>query len=145
MAWTYSGDPASSDRDQIRFLIGDTNTNDQLVSDEEIAWALTQGSIYNAAAICARSIAAAFSRLADKSVDDLKISYSQKSAQYSKLADNLEDKDSFKSLSVYAGGISASDKQSNEEDTDRVSPSFSKGMTDNPSLNDQDENLRGCD
>ena len=141
MAWTYSGNPADSDRDQVRFLIGDTNTDDQLVSNEEIAWALTQGTVYNATAICARSIAAGFSRLADKSVDDLKISYSQRSVQYSKLADNLEDKDSFKALSVYAGGISAADKQSNEEDTDRVSPSFTKGITDNPSLNNQDESL----
>lgn len=143
MSWSYSGDPSSSDSDQVRFIIGDTNTDDQLVSDEEIAWSLTQGSIYNAAAICARSIAASFSRFADKSVDDLKISYSQKSAQYSKLADNLESKDAHKSLGVYAGGISVADKQSNEENTDRVSPSFTRGITDNPSLNNQDDDLRG--
>ena len=32
--WTYSGNPAASDKDAVRFLVGDTNTSDQLVSDE---------------------------------------------------------------------------------------------------------------
>lgn len=141
MAWTYSGDPSSSDRDQVRFLIGDTATADQLVTDEEIAWSLTQGSVYNAAAICAKAIAATFSRLADKAVDDLKINYSQKSSQYLKLAEQLESKDSHKALGVYCGGISVADKASNELDTDRVSPSFTRGMTDESSLTEDE--LRG--
>ena len=42
MTWTYSGDPATNARDSIRFLVGDTDTNDQLVSDEEIAWTNSQ-------------------------------------------------------------------------------------------------------
>jgi len=130
MSWTYSGDPSSNDRDQVRFLIGDTLTADQLLSDEEIAWALTQGSVYNASAISARAIAATFSRMADKTVDDLSIKYSQKSKQYADLAVSLESKDSHKSLGVYGGGISVADKESNEQNTDRVSPSFKKGMTD---------------
>ena len=44
MAWTYSGDPSSSARDAIRFLVGDTDTNDQLVTNEEIAWVNNQVS-----------------------------------------------------------------------------------------------------
>lgn len=141
MAWTYDGDPSANDRDTIRFLIGDTNTNDQLVTDEEIAWALTQGTTYNAAAICANAISAAFSRLADKAVDDLKISYSQKSEQYARLAVGLSNKDAHRSLDIYAGGISIADKLSREQDTDRVSPSFKKGMTDESPLTDDE--LRG--
>ena len=143
MSWTYSGDPSSSDSDQVRFLIGDTLTADQLVSDEEIAWALTQGSVYNAAAICSRAISATFSRMADKTVDDLSIKYSQKSNQYADLAISLESKNAHKSLGVYGGGISVADKESNELDTDRVSPSFTKGMTDESST--VDDELRGCD
>ena len=141
MSWTYSGDPSNSDADQVRFLIGDTLTADQLLSDEEIAWALTQGSAYNAAAICSRAISANFSRMADKAVDDLKINYSQKSKQYADLAINLESKESHKALGVYGGGISVADKLSNELDTDRVSPSFTKGMTDESSTTDDE--LRG--
>ena len=36
MTWSYSGDPASSDRDAIRFYIGDTDTTLQLLQDEDI-------------------------------------------------------------------------------------------------------------
>ena len=42
MSWTYSGDPATSDKDAVRFLTGDTDAGDQLASDEEIAYALSQ-------------------------------------------------------------------------------------------------------
>ena len=42
MTWTYSGDPATNARDAIRFLTGDTDTNDQLINDEEIAWTNNQ-------------------------------------------------------------------------------------------------------
>ena len=37
MAWTYGGDPAANARDAIRFLCGDTDTNDQLLNDAEVA------------------------------------------------------------------------------------------------------------
>jgi hypothetical protein len=33
MTWSYSGDPSSSSTDAVRFLVGDTDTNDQLISN----------------------------------------------------------------------------------------------------------------
>ena len=42
MTWSYSGDPANSTNDSIRFLIGDTDTNDRLITNEEIAYIVTQ-------------------------------------------------------------------------------------------------------
>ena len=42
MAWTYDGDPSANARDAIRFLIGDTDTNDQLLADAEVAWVNSQ-------------------------------------------------------------------------------------------------------
>jgi hypothetical protein len=36
MTWTYSGNPGASPLDEVRFLIQDTDTNDQLLSNEEI-------------------------------------------------------------------------------------------------------------
>ena len=79
MAWTYGGDPAANARDAIRFLCGDTDTNDQLLNDAEVAWVNNQltGSdtattaLYNAAYRCCLLIASKFSRLADQSVGDL--------------------------------------------------------------------------
>jgi hypothetical protein len=50
MTWTYVG-PATSDRDKVRFLIQDVETTRQLLSDEEIAWLLTEwADVYDAAA-----------------------------------------------------------------------------------------------
>jgi hypothetical protein len=40
MAWTYSGDPNSSDKDKYRFLIGDTISTDPILADEEITFIL---------------------------------------------------------------------------------------------------------
>lgn len=40
MTWTYVS-PASSVKDQVRFLISDTNSLDQKVSDEEINYSLS--------------------------------------------------------------------------------------------------------
>lgn len=128
MSWSYSGNPSDSDSDAVRFLVGDVDTDNQLVSDEEIAWALAQGGVYAAASLIAFTIAAAFSRQADKAVDSLKISYSQKSAQYSKLAGDLRYRAATDGLCPYAGGISVSDKDAVRGDSDRVRPSFKVGM-----------------
>ncbi len=94
MTWSYSGNPASSDSDAVRFLVADTDTTDQLVSNEEIAYLLTT---YNepafASIAAARAIAAKFARQSDQSrgVGDLSLSesFSQKSQQYNQLADHL--------------------------------------------------------
>ena len=80
MSWTYSRDPSVSDRDKVRFLIGDTDVDDQLISDEEIDWLLTEESSVTSASVRAcETVAAKFARLADKSVGDLRLSLSQKS------------------------------------------------------------------
>lgn len=42
MAWSYSGNPGASNLDEVRFLIQDTDTDDQLLSDAEINYLLTQ-------------------------------------------------------------------------------------------------------
>ena len=38
--WTYSGDPTDSDRDAVRFEVGDTDENDRLLSDGEVTYCL---------------------------------------------------------------------------------------------------------
>ena len=75
MTWTYVG-PATSDRDKVRFLIQDVETTRQLLSDEEIAYLLTEWSdIYEAAANAAEILGAKFANKADysKSVGDLSL------------------------------------------------------------------------
>jgi hypothetical protein len=92
MTWTYSGYPDSDPLDEVRFRVGDTDTTDQLVTDEEIRYFLVrqQQSVGVAAANVARHLAAKFARRVDKATGTLKLSLSQKSKAYRQLAMDLD-------------------------------------------------------
>jgi len=91
MSWTYSGDPTASTRDQVRFLIGDTDTDDQQLTDAEVDYALAETSDepYSAAIICAEALRSKYARKMDKSIGDLSASFSQLVDHYSKLIQQL--------------------------------------------------------
>lgn len=97
MAWTYSGNPATSGRDEIRFLVGDTDQEDQLLLDGEIDYILTvyprvSGTAnYRAAAVAARSIAGKFSKAVDKTVGSLSLNASRKAQAFNELADKFDE------------------------------------------------------
>ena len=78
MAWTYSGDPANSARDKVRFLCGDVDTNNQLINDAEIAFLLTEwnSDAYTSAAFACEALAGKYQAKSDysRSVGDLSIS-----------------------------------------------------------------------
>jgi len=125
MTWTYSGDPSSNDRDTVRFLVGDTDTTNQIVSDEEIAWALAQESVYSAAATVCDAISAKYARDVDTYLDrDVRANLSQASRAYASKARELRVKARSKIAVPYCGGISSSVKTTYEQDSDRVIPSF---------------------
>jgi hypothetical protein len=140
MTWTYSGNPASTTRDAVRFLVGDTDTTDQLISDEEIAYIVQENPAINrSASESARAIAAKFARLMSRSIGGLSADFSAKYRQYIELADNLLSKDELKPVSPYISGFSRSAKKAVELDTDRE-PTFSrKGIMDNPRSQPVDE------
>lgn len=92
-AWTYSGDPASSTKDMVRFLIGDTQDKDPLVYDPEILSAIAQRtSAYGAAAMICGSLAARYAREANTSTRDMSDQLSQKSAAYRAMVKDYEAK-----------------------------------------------------
>ena len=125
MTWTYSGDPSASDRDFVRFWLGDTDTTDQQLSDEEIAALLTiEGSPRAAALSGARRLLAKYSRLVDKSVGDLSVSYSQRRAGLETLIGSLKRDMVLAGGMPISGGQSKARKETVEADTDRVKPSF---------------------
>ena len=138
MTWTYAGDPATNARDAIRFLTGDTDTNDQLINDEEIAWTNNQvtGSdtattaLYEVSYRVMVAIASKFSRLADQSVGDLKVDMYQKATNAREQAKLLYAQASREgnTPTPYAGGISVSDKEIDEDNSDIVQPYFSRGQ-----------------
>jgi len=130
MTWTYSGNPGASDRDAVRFAIGDTDTNDQQLTNEEIAYLLTvAGSVVAASCSAIRKLIAKYVRLVDQTTGQISITYSQRASQYRALLSDIQDDGP---VAAYAGGISISDKESVESDTDRDPPAFHRGLTDNP-------------
>jgi hypothetical protein len=153
MAWTYGGDPSANARDAIRFLIGDTDTTDQLLSDEEIAWVNSEASgtatgttaLYDAAYRCCLTIASKLAREADKQIGDLSVSMSQRAKAYREQAASL------KALSgreggvpiPYAGGITISDKEVDEDNSDLFRSWFSSGQFENVRDGGRSQTIRG--
>lgn len=130
MTFTYASTDLSTDLAKIRRALGDVDSSEALLSDEEINSASSQtGSIQDAAALSAEWIAATFARKADKSVGPLSISLSQKYDHYMDLAARLRATSSMSTL-PFAGGISISRKDAVDSDTDRVKPSFELGLLD---------------
>lgn len=142
MAWSY--DPTnlvtttSTGRlNSVRLLIGDTDTNDQLLQNEEVYFSLgqTNDNIYYAASWACRIIAAKFSRLVDTTLDSAGSSkYSHRIDHFTLLANQLSDlgkKTYGKSLGLAVGGISKADMEAVNADPDRVKPAFAVGQFDN--------------
>ena len=132
MKFSYSGDPRNSDKDKVRFLVGDTSATSPLLQDPEINYLLeTEGTALSAAVAAAIGIAAKFARLMDESVGDVSKSYSQRHEHYLKLATSLRQRRAEKSVCPFAGGISESDNQITETDPDSIKPSFTRDLHDN--------------
>ena len=142
MAWSY--DPtdldtstASGRLNSVRLLVGDTDTNDQQVQNEEITFALSEtgNSIYYAWAWVARAIANKYARQVNIDLDgQLSADYSDLATNYSKLADRLEyqGKKTSGAMGMVAGGLSRADMEAVRSNTDRVQPSFRRDQFDNP-------------
>lgn len=133
MTWSYLPSLlATSSKDVVRLLIGDIISCDQQMQDEEIAYFVSaRGTIYGAAAECCRSMAAKFSRSVDQQAGTSKLFYSQMAKAYTVKSIEFETKATLSGSAMpYAGGISLSDKQLQDVNTDRVLPVFSKGIMD---------------
>ena len=136
MAWTYSGDPSSSAKDAVRFLIGDTNSTNQLLQDAEISYLLNlyNQAPMNAAIRACETIMAKYSRLADESAGQVSISFSQRAKGYSSMLANLKTRLYSEDCGIIAGGISVSDKTRVQLNSDRVKPEFNKHMFENDQI-----------
>ena len=136
MAWSYDeGNLNTSDTlgrlNAVRLLIGDTDTNDQQVQDEEIVFGLAQANnnVYKAGGWLCRAIAAKYSRSVDVEISGaLKEASSQLQAHYTKLADTLEYQGTKLggSLGISAGGLTVSTVEGVRANTNRVRPEFNK-------------------
>ena len=142
MSWSY--DPtdlntttASGRLNTVRLLVGDTDTVDQQVQNEEVTFALSENgnNVYYSGAWVARAIASKYSRKVNTELSGaLKADYSDLAAQYKTLADNLEyqGKTSGASIGVLAGGITKSGIEAVRADTNRIEGSFRRDRFKNP-------------
>lgn len=109
---TFTYDPTlATQKDQLRWLVADTDEADQLQQDEELAFVLAgQPNTYRAAATVARQIARQFARQCDLEIArEVRISLSDRSKNYFALAKDLQDEANRGAggggVGVFAGGI----------------------------------------
>lgn len=142
MSWSYdptdlNTDTASGRLNVVRLLVGDTDTNDQQVQNEEITFALTQtnNNVYFGAGWVARTIASLYSRKVDTTLDGaLSADYSDLASKYTKLAEDLEyqGKKAGAILNVAAGGITKTQIEAARANTNRIEGSFRRDQFKNP-------------
>ena len=142
MAWSY--DPTDLDNTTasgrlniVRLLVGDTDTVDQQVQNEEITFGLSENgdNIYLSASWVARAISSKYSRLVTTSLSGaLSSDYSDLAKQYQTLADQLEyqGKTNGASVGILAGGITKTQVEGVRANTNRIEGSFRRDRFKNP-------------
>ncbi len=130
MAWSYSGDPTTSDRDRLRFELGDTDQADPLLQDEEIDYCLARESTFvGALARAAEAVAQRFAREASTRVGQLSLDLAARARQWSERAKEYR-RLAAAAHAPSAGGVSLADKAAALSDPDRPKPYFRLGMHD---------------
>lgn len=149
MSWSYDATDldnttASGRLNTVRLLVGDTDTNDQQVQNEEITFSLSENgdNTYLSAAWIARAIASKYARLVTTKLDGaLSSNYSDLSKQYQHLADQLEyqGKTNGAAVGILAGGITKSGIEAVRSNTNRIEGSFRRDRFKNPPSYDTPE------
>lgn len=143
MSWNYSAS-STENKDRVRRAVGDTDKDDQLISDEEIEAVLVDQPVVNyAAAAVADLISAKFARRADKTIGKTSISASQVAKAYERIADRLRaggagtvpggDGSGVPTAVMFVGGTTKSGNRLLADNPDTEQQSFARGQDDNPS------------
>lgn len=146
MSWSY--DPtdlntttASGRLNTVRFLVGDTDSEEQQVQNEEIEFALAQtnDNVNAAAAYVCRTLASKYASKVTIELDgQLMARYSDLYDHYRSLSDKLEyqAKKLGAQIGILAGGISKTRVGAVRSNTDRVEPAFRRDRFVNPPNSD---------
>jgi hypothetical protein len=135
MTFTYSGDPADSDLDAVRFLsLQNSSGDDVLIEDEEIEYLLGQGSgVYRTAAeVCNRLALKYGSRASIVTIGKLSVEYAGRAAEYSSRCGILRREAAVRGSVPFAGGVDQADLDATAADTSLVPPKFTIGQDDSP-------------
>lgn len=132
MVATYDRE-ISTPKDEVRLLIGDRDTLNAQLSDEEITWFLSdEPNPLNAAINACDAIASSYGRQSDLTVGAVKMSNSQLQKSYEAIADRLRAKINALGIPPFVGGQSRSEKWSRRENADLVQPVFRRGLDSGP-------------
>ena len=134
--WSYSEDPASSDMDAVRFKIGDTDSDDELLQNEEIEYTLAEFAtatdpVQRASIACARALEAMFARQSTYRIGQVSQTLSKKSDQFRRLAESLEEELVKRTPAEITGQpVLSSVKQADRDDSELIQPHFRVGIHD---------------
>ena len=124
-----------TDKDWMRWRVADISTANGIRQDAEYVAILSEyGSKQEAAWRMAESIGAEFALLAvDSKMGQLQFLYSKRAEWYEKLAAKLKAETAISDgISPWFGGTLKSDKETQEENDDRVEPSFARNQFSTP-------------
>lgn len=128
MAFTWTGDPANSNIEAIRWYIDDTASSNAKFQDAEITYAYNQEvSILGASALLCEQLAAKYAGEANRSLGPMSISLSNLSKQYENKA-QMYRRRKIAYAKPYAANISETDRDTWEDDSDVNQPVFEKDM-----------------
>lgn len=133
--WSYGFNPNGNTVDAVRFIVGQSSTQDDLLLfDEEINWTLAQrgGNIYGAASLCCESLASKYAaRPESEKIGSLGLTWGDVAERLRRQAKELRWQLTLAGVSPYAGGISRSDMRTDTSDTDRNPLQFKIRQDDN--------------
>lgn len=140
MAATYTGNPADSDKDESRFLTGDTDVTPEsnaILQDEEHQFLIDEaGSVGYAVVRAATSMAAKFARKFNVKTGGVSKSLGDQMQHFLDLAKRLKLR-ADEGIGTGAGApiftaLTKSEKREDRLDSDLVQPQFRIGQDDNP-------------
>ena len=92
MSWSYSGDPNTSPMDAVRFYLQDTDSEDPIMTNEDILFLLVDNQDPKVAAINGvKTLVTKYAMLADSTIGDVSVKYTQKLGDLANLIVLLED------------------------------------------------------
>ena len=131
MAFTWTGDPAASAVEKIRFEINDRDSTHPKFNDAEIEYIYDEEhSILNASARLCEQLQVRYCDAASRTMGPLRVDLANLANLYAEKAKALR-KRAMAYAEPYVGGISEAKKTIFEEDSDLIQPAFEKGMHDN--------------
>lgn len=139
--FTYSGDPSTSLRDEVRFLLQDTDTSMQLMTDPELdylinKWMPLYESAYYVASVAASVVSRKFAGVVSISADGVSVSVGDLSTRYAELSKKLrqEHQESMAFGNVDIANIMVG----SELDPSIAALNFEIGQNDNPLAGSQE-------